>query len=336
MATKRKDGRYVQTITVRGKKVYFYGSTKAEINRKIMEYNRREEEGITFGKAADDWWREALEHLAHQSTKAYKPALARAKEEFGGILLKNILPKDISNLLSRLADAGYAQKTVSNQRLVVNLIFERAVCEGHATFNPCASVHVPKGLKKAKRTAAVKTDEQIVRDTADVWLFPFIALMTGMRKGEILALQWGDIDFDKDLIRVTKSVQHIGDRPSIKAPKTKAGHRVVPLLPALKAELLKRKGKVSDYIISDSGKEPLTNRRYITLMDSYRRSTGVSATAHQLRHSFATIAFESDVPAKALQEILGHKQLSTTMDIYTDFREESVRSAADLLKAKLG
>ncbi len=47
--------------------------------------------------------------------------------------------------------------------------------------------------------------------------------------------------------------------------------------------------------------------------------TGVTCTAHQLRHSFATIAFEADVPIKSVQEILGHKQLSTTMDIYTDF-----------------
>jgi integrase len=159
-----------------------------------------------------------------------------------------------------------------------------------------------------------------------------MALMTGMRKGEILALQWKDIDFETDTIRVTKSVSHSGDRPSIKQPKTEAGNRVVPLLAPLKDKLQTvPKHKQTDYIISDNGKEPLSNSRYCTLMSHYQKETGVTCTAHQLRHSFATIAFEADLDPKTVQEILGHKQLSTTMDIYTSFREKALKSAAQKL-----
>jgi integrase len=118
----------------------------------------------------------------------------------------------------------------------------------------------------------------------------------------------------------------------VKVPKTEAGNRIVPLLLPLKEELLKRMGKPDDYIISyDGGKTPLGNRRFTKLFAAYRKETGITASAHQLRHSFATIAFEADLDPKSVQEILGHKQLSTTMDIYTQFREKKLAAAANLL-----
>lgn len=71
-------------------------------------------------------------------------------------------------------------------------------------------------------------------------------------------------------------------------------------------------------------------------MNHYRTDTGVTCSAHQLRHSFATIAFECGLPPKTVQEILGHKQLSTTMDLYTDFRKRAFDEAAKLLNSELG
>jgi integrase/recombinase XerD len=85
------------------------------------------------------------------------------------------------------------------------------------------------------------------------------------------------------------------------------------------------------YVVSDDGKTPLHHRRYQTLYKHFADATGITCTAHQLRHSFATTAFESGVDAKAVQEIIGHKQLSTTMDLYTDFRKKALQIAADKL-----
>lgn len=331
---KRQDGRYVQSIVdpATGKKKYFYGKTKAEINKKILDYHEQRSSFRTFAAVAKEWWGEEKDKLAVQTLKGYKPALERAVESFGDMRIDEISPKDITCYLRDLAELGFGAKTVSNYRIVVNRVFVYALLSDGLTHNPCASAQMPKGLSKKKRSAASKTDEQKVLESADVWIFPFIALMTGMRKGEILALQWQDIDFDLNRISVTKSVGHVGDRPFIKEPKTEAGCRVVPLLPALREELLKRRGKPTEYIISDDGTSPLTDRRFITLSTRYRRETGVSATAHQLRHSFATIAFELNVPAKTVQYTLGHRQLSTTMDIYTDVREGAIRDAAEALQ----
>ena len=215
---------------------------------------------------------------------------------------------------------------------MVNLVCEYALREGDIEVNPCASAKAPKDTKKTTRTAATATDEEIIRKSSDVWLFPYIAIMTGMRKGEILALQWKDIDLGGNIIHVTKSVYHEGDRPLIKCPKTEAGNRIVPLLQPLKQKILSIPHREAEYyIISDTGKTPLTNRRYTTLWKHYKEKTGVTCTAHQLRHSFATIAFECGIPAKSVQEILGHKQLSTTMDLYTDFRKKSFDEAVNAL-----
>ena len=301
-----------------------------------MEYSRRVENGRNFREISDEWWEEAYTSLAYQSQKAYKPAKKRADGYFGTVPLKDIKPRDIASFLRILAAQSYAQKTIANQRLVINLIFEYAIEHGDLELNPCASAKVPKNTKKGSRSAATTDDEEIIKKSSDVWLFPYIAIMTGMRKGEILALQWKDIDFGNDVIRVTKSVYHEGDRPLVKSPKTEAGNRIVPLLQPLKQRLLVVPDRVPEnYLISDTGEHPLTARRYATEYARFQKVTGVTCTAHQLRHSFATIAFECGVPVKSVQEILGHKQLSTTMDLYTDFRKKSFDDAASSLNAFL-
>lgn len=336
-STARADGRLCKAIVDprTHKRVYFYGKTEREINKKIMLYTQKAQIGRSFSEIADEWWEEAEPKLALQSVRSYKLAMSRAVTFFNDTPAKDIIAKDIQKYLNNLATQGYSLKVVSNHRMVVNRILDYAVMEGDIDMNPCASVKTPTDLPKSTREAASRSDEQIIKDNSDLWLFPFFALMTGMRKGEILALTWKDIDFDRNYIHVTKSVAHDGDRPIVKTPKTEAGNRIVPLLLPLRNELIKHIGKPDEYIISDDGKKPLTNRRFITLYDHYRKTTGITATAHQLRHSFATIAFEADLDPKSVQEILGHKQLSTTMDIYTQFREKKLSAAADLLNKSI-
>lgn len=333
----RSDGRWVKVKTVNGKRIAFYSKQKAEraamrdIENQMMQFAERQANGAPFSEVADSWWGEAYETLAHQSAKTYKPALARAKEQFADTPIKEITARDISIYLARLGKIGYSQKTVANQKLVINLIFEHAILEGMLDHNVCKSAVMPKGLKKEERAPASVKDEQTIISSPDVWLFPFIAIYTGMRKGEILALQWKDIDFEKNIISVSKSVYHVGDRPQIKEPKTKSSIRLVPLLKPLRDHLITIAGKPDQYIVSDTGEKPLTNRRFITLSRHYKEQTGVECTAHQLRHSFATIAIENDINPKSVQGVLGHSQISTTMNIYAAFREKALAEAAEKL-----
>ena len=338
-ATQRSDGRVVKTVVDprTGKRLYFYGKTEREVTKKILLFKENAEDGRTFAEVADEWWGDALEEIAYQTRNGYKPALRRAVEEFGETPIKNIKARDISKFLNSLKK-HFATKTLANQRVIITLIMETAVMDGDIEINPCASVKVPKSDRHI-RPAASENDEAIIKANADLWLFPFFALMSGMRKGEILALQWKDIDFKNEKIHVTKSVYHVSNVPGIKAPKTEEGVRVVPLLIPLKEKLSsvpQEQRSCELYIFSaDGGKTPLTHTKFTALYKSFCKATGVTSTPHQLRHSFATIAFECGVPVKSVQEILGHKQLSTTMDIYTDFRKKSVAEAADILNKKI-
>lgn len=328
--TKRKDGRYRKVVNG----VTFYGHSEREINSKILEFREKKELGPTFTEVADEWWREAYETLANQSIKVYRPALERAKEHFSVTRVKDIEPRHVSAFFRELGRQGYAYKTVANQRIVINQIFNLAVINGDIIYNPCASVHVPKGLKKTQREPASEADELLIHNSSHPWLFPIISLMTGLRKGEILALQWKDIDFENKTISVTKSVEHLGDRPHIKAPKTAAGVRLVPLLDILAEKLLPHRKAPEHFIISDTGEKPLTNRRYQTLYREYKEAVGIDCTSHQLRHSYATIAIEEDVGIKELQGALGHTSISMTLDTYAKNRKRAVEKVASKLNAR--
>ena len=338
---KREDGYYVKTVTVTapsGKKVRksFYGKTQRELTRKMTEFKEIEERGRTFGEVAKDWWEEAEPELAIQTVHGYKVGLDRAIGEFGDTAIKDISARDISLYLAKLAEQKFAKKTISNHKIVCSQIFKYAIIAGDIKANPCSDAPLPKGLKKQPRTAASVSDEQIIKSSPDKWIFPYIALYTGMRRGEILALQWKDLDFENNIIHVTKAVYNDGERPGLKEPKTQAGKRLVPLLAPLRSVLLKKYADVrddTDYIVSPDGKHLITKKQFSTAFQRYRQETGITCTAHQLRHSFATIAFECGVPVKSVQEILGHAQISTTMDIYTDFRNDALKAAGDLLNS---
>lgn len=336
---KRADGRLVKKITdpKTKKPVYIYGKSKQEINRKLLEYESKLEDGRTLKEVANEWWAIRYDSFASQTIKVYKPALKRITEYFEECLIKDIAPKDISHYLRELAsEENLSKKTLLNQRTVLNQIMSFAVLSGDITYNPCMSVPIPSAKTSIKRTAASTSDEATAKASADVWIFPFIAIHTGMRKGEILALQWKDIDFDNNKIYVTKSIYYESNTPKVKLPKTKNSIRTVPLLLPLKERLIELKAAPDYYIVSDDGINPLTNKRYELMYKKYKKETGTECSAHQLRHSFATIAIENGVPMKSVQEILGHQQISTTLDIYTDFRERSVSEAKINLEKAFG
>ena len=337
---KRPDGRYVKAITdpKTHKRIYFFGATEREVYKKILEYTKKQEKGKTFREIAEIWWSEIYEELAHQSLKGYKPAYARAVEFFGDDYVRDIEPHDVLAFYKNLVSLDYTQKTISNYRIIINQIFDRAIVEKEIQYNPCSAVKIPKTRKKSvPRKPASTNDEETILKSDHPWLFPVVALLTGLRKGEILALQWRDIDFAEKTISITKSVEHIGKKPHIKEPKTENGVRIVPLLDVLAERLkpLAEGAKPEHYLFSDDGgKTPLSEHRYTRLYKDYQRDVGISATAHPLRKSYATIAVEEEVQPKDLQNALGHADITTTMNIYAAARKRATENVAEKLNAK--
>lgn len=313
----RPDGRYQRTVLIGKKRHTFYGRTEDEIFEKIINYKEKEEKGKTFEEVADEWEVTAERDLAYTTYARYRSCITRAVERFGDEYIKQIDVVDINNYIMLFAAQGYAQKTVKAQLSVINLICKYAVLHGYIKTNPCQYVTIPKNLPKHRRELPPDDQITLVKNSINCTfgLFAYFLLYTGLRRGEALALTYGDIDRKNRVIHVTKSLYHMSNKPCIKEPKTESGKRDVILLDALYKVL--PAGKRDDVIFCDDNGDYLTAGHANSLWKIYCRESGVNITPHQLRHAFATILFNAGIPDKDAQELLGHSDIILTRNIYT-------------------
>lgn len=347
---KDKRGLWREYIIFRGKRKYFSAKTKKDLLLKLAAFNINSPEVLTFSEVADAWREEHWEQLQFGSYRTYAPAFRRAVEQFGSRNIEDIKPKDVQLWLKKLGET-YAYKTVSNHKTIVSQIYDYAILNFKAKpYNPCDRIKVPSGLKKGTREPLSYEELlAVLSTTKDEFQLGFLILFTGCRLGEANALQMSDVDFKKNEIYIYKSTFWKSNRPFIKVPKTEAGTRIVPLLPRLKERLLELNLPPSAYIVSQTS-EPLTLSAISRRWESWCRSRGLAVEEHrtptptnkhtsvwkptierhQIRHSYASILYEAGIDPKAAQSLLGHAQLSTTMDIYTHISER--KRQEDFLK----
>ena len=327
----RPDGLHESIVRINGKRKAFRGKTDTEVYNKIKAYNQAEDarpSGTAFQAAAEAWWGEIEPTLEHNTVKSYRPAYERAKVQFGQSNVSDITAKEIDEYIREFSTTR-ARKTVVTQLQVIRQILRKAEVDGDINYNPAISVKPPRNLPQKRRDAPTKAQIDLIKKSVGepFGLFAYLVYHTGCRRGEALALCGSDIDRKKKLVSITKSVYYIGNAPHIKQPKTERGTRAVPLLDALSVALPTRLPK--GYIFSpDGGNTPLTNDQFNSLYDQYRTASGVTVTAHQIRHGYATALFENGIDPKTAQTLLGHAQISTTMDIYTHVCSDMISEAA--------
>lgn len=328
---KRPDGLYEAIRVINGKRIAFRGRTVSEVERKMRGYKEKADKTPAFDEIADLWWEELEPTLAYNTTKSYIPALERAKAEFQGEEIGSITVHEISDFITHFSRQGRSQKNVTTQLQIIRQICDYAAKKGIIPANPAKSVQIPRGLPKNHRLPPTPEEIQIIKENAKKHLLPALIYYTGARIGEALALRWEDFDFSRKLIRIERSVYYVSTRPEIKEPKTESGKRKVPLLGALESALPKVKKR--GYIFSpDNGKTLLWESQARHLFDLFQKETGVTATAHQIRHGYATALLEAGVEAKVAQKLLGHAQISTTLDIYTHVRDSMIADAASKME----
>jgi len=184
-----------------------------------------------------------------------------------------------------------------------------------------------------------------------------LAIYAGLRKGELLALEWSDIDFKADTISVSKAVAVVAGQQVTKSPKTKNSYRVVSIpsfltqrLRALRAARLKYRLSLGDYwqgaewvFIQDNGKQMSYSTPYSAFRDAISRYNDGKPAAdqlpmipfHGLRHTSATLLIASKQDVRTVSSRLGHAQASTTMNIYAHALQNADRNAATALEDML-
>ena len=182
---RRKNGLYEKVITLDGKRISFYGKTEREVEQKIIQFKGVKEKGPLFKEVAEKWEESHFPTLAYNTQKSYRAPLKRAVEHFGDMLVKDIDAVKISAFLSAFAARKFSQKTVKNQLLVLNLIFEYAGSEGIIMSNPIEFVKIPKGLSKKKRSSPDELEIKLVKENCQTLfgMLAFFLLYTGLRKG---------------------------------------------------------------------------------------------------------------------------------------------------------
>lgn len=149
----------------------------------------------------------------------------------------------------------------------------------------------------------------------------------------MLALRWEDIDFDAGLIHIRRNAPLVDNRPVVGTPKTKKGCRSIPMGKQL-TDMLRPLQAQEGYVIG--GTAPITKSSYTKAMQRIGKKIDLhGATAHILRHTYATMLYNAGVPPKMIQYIMGHADFSTTMNRYTHTNMDGVMQAGELFCARL-
>lgn len=316
-----KKGIYRETVYINGKRKVFSGKTKKDALLKMALFNIQQKDSLSFETVAEMWKEDNWEKLKFGSYRTYKPCLDRAVLKFGKTAIDKIKPVEVQTWLRDLGQQ-YAHKTVANHKSIVSQVCDYAIVNlGVDMWNPCDRVKLPSGLKKGTRNALSHEERQAILSTTKNELqLAFLILFTGCRLGEALALQMKDVDMKKNEIHISKSVAFHGNQPVIQSTKTENGIRTVPLLPPLKERLQELKLPTEAFIVS--GEKPMTKSALYRRWEKFCKDKGISIDRHSIRHQYATTLYEAGIEPKSAQELLGHAQISTTMDIYTHISEE--------------
>ena len=248
--------------------------------------------------------------------------------------INDITYDDIQALFNGMRD--YARSTVEKVQITLNQIMKNAMEDGLVDRNVMASSRYVISKKVKTREPLSMSEAFDVESNLDALpererLMVAIAMHTGLRRGEILGLSWGDIDLENRILHVRRSVTFNNNQPAIGPTKSKAGVRDVPIDYGLHV-MLSRCCDKTGFVIKNTRtpNTPMTERTYRRAWERIGKQIDLhGATAHVFRHTYATMA-EPHTDPKTLQTVLGHADIKTTMNRYTHAIPEQIQKLSDL------
>lgn len=251
--------------------------------------------------------------------------------------INDVAVSDVQRIMSSLNSASMGKQVKS----IINLCFEAAIADEIYTHpNPAQDKRIVMPTAVKRRMPLEKDDLALLIQflpqlKAEHACLLVVLIMTGCRRGEALAVRWEDIDWAKKTLHLQRVIRFRNNRPEISTKmKTKAANRTVSIWDCFIPYL--GKPQESGFIINSDG-EPLSERQYMNRWNAIQKELKKAGleqrfTAHQLRHTYATIAANSgEIAPKVLQGMLGHANFQTTMNTYVSLdRDKMVVSSQNL------
>jgi integrase len=345
--SRRKDGRwegryYVPTEDGPKRKV-IYGKTRAEVSEKLTKAlsDRAngivyDNENITIGEYLDVWLKGSVYGSVRQSTYDRDTNLVNnhVKPVLGSLKLKKLNSAHVQNFYRNRLDTGLSASTVRKIHDILRRGLAQAV-DWHLTQRNVADVVKPP-RPVPKEIVALSADEtrRLLDAAAEDRLEALyvLAVHTGMRQGEMLALRWQDVDIENAVLSVRRTLTRRGGKIAFGQPKTKKSRRSIRLTPqavdALRAHLerqLRDMEILGDHyqdqgliFTTDTG-APInpSNLRQRSFTPLLKRAGLPHMRFHDLRHTCATLLLSRGVHPKFVQELLGHATIAITLDTYS-------------------
>jgi len=364
---KRKDGRWCGVVTVgidpqtgEQKRKYFYDDERKGVARKITNLKQKLFNG-TYSEPCNmllkNWlvrWIEGRKSsLAYSTYRNYRVMIKNhLNPDIGDTKLKDLKARQIQELLNYKLDhgrkkgkGGLSPRTIKYIYQTLHAALEQAVKERLINNNVCKAVEVPKKQEEKKlHTWNKKQVNMFLNKARDYkyFILHYLALNTGMRRGELLGLQWQDIDFKQKRIQVKRQLARTDEGLIFKKVKTKSGNRIIPVTDNVITELKRHKikqgekrlalgeayNKKADLVGCNGIGNPLDPRNLVRDFKEIIEEAGIPEIRfHDTRHTFSTLFLEARGSIKTLQQILGHSSITVTIDTYSHVTEEMLIEA---------
>lgn len=301
-----------------------------------------------------DYWIEIKKKTVRPNTvRNYTERYNRnIKPVIGKMLLTDVKPLHCQKIFLDMADEGYRTTTIYQSRIALYNMLEFAKENDVIRYNPCKkSVKSDMGKPSDKKEALTISEQKMFLEgtTGQSYENQYrFVLQTGLRTGELVALQWRNVDFKKKTLTIDRSMEYrytVGEW-RIGEPKSKSGYRTIPLteeaIRILKDQKEKNKKikvipmEFAEYIFLCRKGTPIKNSTYDTSLFKICDKVGMKRfSMHVLRHTFATRCIEAGMKPKTLQMLLGHSNIGITMNLYVHTTEEEKQKEIELVAEAL-
>ena len=352
-----------------------YGATQKEADEQAEALKLAKRKGIdvtpelvTFAQWADKWLSLKKIEVCAKQGEVYASCIKHLKDAFGGVDIVKVRPADVQDILLSLAICNpntkkpAKKRTLSAVKSTAGQIFQLAIDNRLMDYNPATSTKIPAKDEPRSVRALTEDEQRWITDTSHrAQLAAMIMMYSGLRRGELISLMWKDIDLKTGIITVNKAVEIVGSKVVLKDfTKTPSSIRAVNI-PDCLIEYLKEQKRQSIYVCVSAKGEMHTASSWRRMWQSYLADLNLAhgdfgpfsikpkskytpsgvpfvipkINPHWLRHTFCTMLYFAGVDILTAKSQMGHKDIQTTLEIYTHLDALHKRKEIDKLNTFL-